>query len=99
MLSETELTADIENSMNSPDRRELRRLLSKLRLHIALRRCVTSVTAPLVTRPPFVDLEDDHPLSALGKHKLFIRVPKDSRHLLVSYPSAVSRVHTMLLYV
>lgn len=93
---ETELTADIENSVNSPDRRELRRLLSKLRLFVALRRCEKSVSSALIVQPPpplVLDDDDDdtggggggHPLAALGKHKLFVRVPKDSRHFLVGF--------------
>ncbi|KAI0224051.1 Mediator of RNA polymerase II transcription subunit 14 [Lamellibrachia satsuma] len=82
--TETSLTADIEDSLNG-DRRELRKLLSKLRLSLVLSRCAKSIQHLQVTtyhHLPLINLSG-HPLEKLGKHKIFVKLAKQSDYYMV----------------
>lgn len=81
---QTKITEGIEESLNG-DRRDLRRWLSKLRIWLGLRRCETSIQqlqAQAAEHLPIVNISG-HPLESLSRHRLYIRLPKQSSMFLV----------------
>lgn len=80
------MTSEVQNCINA-DKRDLRKILKKLRLTLGLLRCRKSIQylqMSAVDHLPFVDLAD-HPLDKLGPHKVFIRLPKQPEYYLVGH--------------
>ncbi|GAB1598926.1 mediator of RNA polymerase II transcription subunit 14-like [Argonauta hians] len=75
---------EIEENLNN-ERRHLDKQIAKLRSELALLRCEKSVQqlpASSHRQLPFINFAG-HPLESLSKHKLYVRVPKQTSYAVV----------------